>query len=210
MMSAPTEVRAQRLAPRDLRDAPKSTAEGGAKDATLIDEATRWITAATAGGTTGAPPAQTTGAITAERPVGDAPTGTQPVPLFDLSPTLGLVARDWRGSMKIAGRTVLLDELRPTASSRMAFVRLATAGRLPTFVQIGAGEWRIDTAMFPNARSYAELAGQVGVGFELGLASGLRVAGEGQYTFLFRELRYSADEVAPRMVGVLVAVKGAF
>ena len=58
-------------------------------------------------------------------------------------------------------------------------------------MQLGVGEWRIDPAMFPNARSYSEVAGQVSAGFELRLPSGLRVAGEAPYTALYHDLHYS-------------------
>ncbi len=105
---------------------------------------------------------------------------------------------------------MLVDDLRPTASNRMVVARLATDARLSTFVQVGAGEWRIDTAMFPNARSYSEVAGQVGTGFELHLPRGLRIAGEAQYTALYRDLHYTSDEVAPRILAFVVAVDGRF
>jgi hypothetical protein len=128
-----------------------------------------------------------------------------------LVPHPSLIARDWRGSMKLAGqRTMLVDELRPSASNRMVVGRIATGGRFATFGQIGVGEWRIDTAMFPNARGYSEIAGQAGGGFELKVTSRLRVAGEAQYTMLYRNSTYSTDEVAPRVLAFVVAASGRF
>jgi hypothetical protein len=113
--------------------------------------------------------------------------------------------------MKLAGdRTLLVDDLRPTASNRLVIARLATDARLTTFVQLGVGEWRIDPAMFPNARSYSEVAGQVSAGFELRMRAGLRVAGEAQYTALYRDLHYTSDEVAPRIAAFVVAIDGRF
>jgi hypothetical protein len=88
--------------------------------------------------------------------------------------------------------------------------RVATGGRFATFVQFGVGEWRIDTAMFPSARAYSEIAGQVGAGFELALSSRVRVAGEAQYTALSRGARYAPDEVAPRIASVALAIDAHF
>lgn len=88
--------------------------------------------------------------------------------------------------------------------------RVATGGRFTTFAQLGVGEWRIDTAMFPNARAYSEIAGQIGAGFELALSSRLRAAGEAQYTVLSRSARYAPDEVAPRIMAFVLAVDGHF
>lgn len=131
-------------------------------------------------------------------------------PFMDLAPNAALVARDWRGSTKLAGHTILVDDLRPTASNRMLVGRLATGGRLTTFGQLGVGEWRVDTAMFPNARAYSEIAGQVGAGFELALWRRVRVAGEAQYTVLSRSATYAPAEVAPRILAFVLAVDGRF
>jgi len=188
------------------RIGPPSLQRETAPAPSVIEEATRWFVAATQGPVTAAPVEPASGA-TAER----AATAPPSRPFFDLAPRLAIVARDWRGSMKLAGSgTTLVDELRPTASNRMVLTRLSTGGRLTTFAQLGAGQWRIDTAMFPSARAYDEIAGQVGAGFEIAVASQLRVAGESQYTFLFRNLRYTGEEVAPRITSFVLAVKGQF
>jgi hypothetical protein len=188
-------------------------ADSGPKTAGIVGEAERWLTAAAAGPTVASDPtahgASTERGATAQRDVAER---TEERPFVDFSsPHVALVARDWRGSMQLVGnRTMLVDDLRPTASNRMVVARLATDARLSTFAQIGAGEWRIDTAMFPNARSYSEVAGQIGAGFELRLSSSLRVAGEAQNTALYRDLHYTSDEVAPRMLAFVVAVDGRF
>jgi hypothetical protein len=179
----------------------------------IVEEADRWLTAAMYGPTIGTDLTRRAGdATTAERPSQHTTPTVQQQPLFDLSPNASVVARDWRGSMKVIGsRTMLVDDLRPTASNRLVMARLATDARLTTFVQAGVGEWRIDTAMFPNARSYSEIAGQVGAGFELRLSSSIRLAGEAQYTMLYHDhLRFSPEEVAPHILACVLAASGRF
>ena len=186
---------------------PAFAADGGSRAPGIIGEAERWIDAAIAGPTVASEPAARSAASEAAAAHEHAETPS----FMDLAPSAALVARDWRGSTKLAGqRTMLVDDLRPTASNRMVVARLATGGRLTTFGQVGVGEWRIDTAMFPNARAYSEIAGQVGAGFELALSSRLRVAGEAQYTVLSRSATYAPDDVAPRIMAFVLAVDGRF
>jgi hypothetical protein len=175
-------------------------ADGTSAKPDLVGEAERWLTAAAAGPTA------------ASDLVEPSSVGAEHPALMDLSaPSLSVVARDWHGSMRLMGdRTLVLDDLRATASNRMVLTRLATEGRLSTFVQVGVGEWRIDPAMFPNARSYSEIAGQLGGGFELRLSSSTRIASEVSYTALYRDLHYTSDEVAPRMLAFAVAIDGRF
>ncbi len=188
-------------------------ADPGAKPSPVhafLDDGQRWLTAALAGPTAASStrPAEAVTA-TGER-TGDTDQARRPA--FDLAPQVSIVARDWRGSMKIAGsRTLILDDVRPTASNRMVMLRVATDGKVSGFAQLGAGQWRIDTVMFPNARGTSEYAGQLGAGFEVRLARSLRVGTEVQYTFLVeRSLTYTTEEVAPRMVSGLLAMKGTF
>jgi hypothetical protein len=54
------------------------------------------------------------------------------------------------------------------------------------------------------------VAGQIGSGFELRLASRVRIASELTYTALYRDLHYTSDEVAPRIVAFAVAIDGRF
>lgn len=81
----------------------------------LVDEGQAWLKMATAGPTTASDPAP--------RSTADAPTAMGPErtalgeqrPFFDVSPHASVIARDWRGSMKIVGdRSMLVDDLRPT------------------------------------------------------------------------------------------------
>lgn len=131
----------------------------------------------------------------------------EPPPLVDFLPRASLVARDWRGSMKVAGRTMLLDDLRPAASHRMVLARIASDARLAPFVQAGAGEWRVDPVLFPNQPTRQALAGQIGAGFELRTLEGIQVAGEADYTFFYREGPIAADDIGPRLVTILFAAQ---
>lgn len=184
----------------------------------LVGEAERWLTAATAGPTAASDPSNhggiaREGASTAERDLAKPSSmGAEQQAFIDFSaPSLSVVARDWHGSMRLMGdRTLVLDDLRATASNRMVVTRLATDARLSTFVQVGVGEWRIDPAMFPTARSYSEMAGQLGTGFELRISSRTRIASEVTYTALYRDLHYTSDEVAPRILAFAVAIDGRF
>ena len=179
----------------------------------IAGEAEKWLVAGIAGPTAASDPiVRPSISATADRAEAEHLRATAHRPIVDFWPHASLVVRDWRGSMQLIGRqTMLVDELRPLASNRMALVRVSTNDAwLKTFAQVGAGEWRIDTAMFPNARSYSEAAGQIGVGFELRLPRNLRIAGEGQYTILYGNLAYTADEVAPRMLAALIAIDGRF
>jgi hypothetical protein len=194
---------------------------GGKQDGArqdLVGEAERWLTRAAAGPTVASEPnthagSSREGASTAERELAPpSALGAEQKPLFDLSaPSASVVARDWHGSMRLMGdRTLVLDDLRATASNRMVLARIATDSRISPFVQMGIGEWRIDPAMFPTARSYSELAGQVGTGLELRISSRFRIAGEATYTALYRDLHYTSDEVAPRILAFAVAIDGRF
>jgi hypothetical protein len=181
----------------------------------LADEGRAWLTAATAGPTVASDP---TARSTADAPTGERAIGAEQAPLaeqapfIDFLPNASLIARDWRGSIKIAGdHTMLVDDLRPSASNRMLIGRIATnEARISLFAQIGVGEWRIDTVMFPNAVSYSEVAGQVGGGFQLRISPRLHIASELQYTMLYRDLHYAEGEVAPRMTSFVIAAAGRF
>jgi hypothetical protein len=151
---------------------------------------------------------------------GTAPTGetpapiepTKPValpPIVDFLPRASIVARDWRGSMRVAGaRTLLLDDLRPSGSMRMVTARIASDARLAPFVQIGAGQWRIDPAMFPHMPRLTSYAGQVAAGFELRATQRLTIGGEAQYNVLYRE--ESGEDTMPRFVAVILAAQSTF
>jgi hypothetical protein len=111
----------------------------------------------------------------------------EPAPLVDLLPRASLVARDWRGSLKVAGRTMLIDDLRPAASHRMVIARIASDARLSPYAQIGAGEWRVDPILFPQMPTRQAYAGSIGAGLELRTNAGFQIAGEADYTMFYRE-----------------------
>jgi len=221
ILAALTSITVMVAAPSALAQAPlRNISSGNASSASrapgIIGEAEGWIQAAMAGPTAASDSrSHSVTSATAERAtVQESPAATAAAekPVFDLAPSASLVARDWRGSMKLVGdRTMLVDDLRPTANTRMVVGRLSTAeARVTTFAHVGAGEWRVDTVMFPNARSYSETAGQVGGGFELRLPAQLRVSGEAQYTMLTRSMTYAADEVAPLITAFVFALDGKF
>src|SRR5687767_10145202 len=80
---------------------------GTGKSPGIVGEAERWLTAATAGPTVASEPTlngvSTQSSRTAERDTVPAKAVEQPS-FMDLVPNASLVARDWRGSMKIAGQ----------------------------------------------------------------------------------------------------------
>ncbi len=182
--------------------------------ASLVDQGKDWLRTAAAGPTAASDPTAPRSAMTptGELAAAERRSLAEQQPFYDLTPNAALVARDWRGSLKIIGdRTMLVDDLRPTASNRMLMGRVATAGRsLSLFAQAGLGEWRVDTVMFPNAVSDSEIAGQAGAGFEVRLPHGLRLAGELDYTMLHRDLHYAEGQVAPRMTSFVLAAAGTF
>lgn len=131
----------------------------------------------------------------------------EPPPLVDLLPRASLVARDWRGSLKVAGRTMLIDDLRPAASHRMVFARIASDARLAPYAQLGAGEWRVDPVLFPQMPTRQAYAGSIGAGLELRTGAGIKIAGETNYTFFYREGPVAADDPGPRLLTVLFAAQ---
>ena len=119
----------------------------------------------------------------------------EPAPWVGAEPRLSLVARDWAGSRQLVGDLALTDELRPSHSSRMVVSRVKLAeGRVAPFAQLGLGEWRVDTSMFPTLPREHVLAGQAGLGFELSLSADTVVAFETGWTFL--ESQNATDVVA--------------
>ena len=85
------------------------------------------------------------------RSAAEGPIEARARPLIELAPCATVVLRDWRGSFHVVGApSLLLDDVRPAASSRMVVVRVASSGQLVSFAQVGAGEWRIDPVLFPR------------------------------------------------------------
>jgi hypothetical protein len=110
-----------------------------------------------------------------------------------------LVARDWEAARLLMGRLAPTDEVRRGRSKRMVLLRGAFAeGPVAPFAQLGLGQWRIDpdTPAMPHD---AVLAGQVGAGVELAVASWVSVALEADCTFLDPG-RLGTPEFQPREV----------
>jgi hypothetical protein len=173
---------------------------------TLLDlalDGNRFVTGAMNGG---APSGRESASATNANPTA-APA--EPPPLVDILPRASLVARDWRGSMKVAGRTMLIDDLRPAASHRMVFLRIASDARLSPYAQVGAGEWRVDPVLFPQMPTRQAYAGSVGAGLELRTNAGLKIAGEADYSFFYREGPSAADDPGPgsRLLTILFAAQ---
>jgi hypothetical protein len=108
---------------------------------------------------------------------------------FGVAPTVTLVARDWRSSMRLAGdRLSLVDAMRLSASTRMVVGRARWSGsRFTPFLQIGIGQWRVDHTYLPLTPNTEDVAGQWGGGFELRMTRGWQVAAETSATTLLRE-----------------------
>jgi hypothetical protein len=108
---------------------------------------------------------------------------------FGIAPRLTLVARDWNGSMRLAGdRLSLVDSMRLSASTRMVVGRARLSStRFAPFVQVGVGQWRVDRTYMPLTPLSTEVASQLGGGFELRLAKHWHAAVEGSCISLLRE-----------------------
>ena len=136
---------------------------------------------------------------------------TDDVPWVGSSAHLALIARDWGGSQGIFGRLALTDRLRPIRSSRMLVSRVRiTDGRVMPFVQVGLGQWRIDTDLLPTLPHDVELAGQLGGGLEIALGPRAAIAIEADETMLYRE-RHEAQMVCdPHVWNSLLAARVEF
>jgi hypothetical protein len=130
---------------------------------------------------------------------------------FGVSPHLSLVARDWGGSQLLMGHASVTDTVRLSRSSRMVISRLRLAnGRVAPFVQVGFGQWRIDTDLMPVLPRDTELAVQFGGGFEVSVARGWALAIATDYTVLYRESHEPQNIVMPRLWGTFLATRAQF
>ena len=68
-----------------------------------------------------------------------------------------------------------------------------TGARIVPFVQVGFGQWRVDTRFNPLTPQEVEVAGQLGTGFEIRLNRRWQVAAELSATSLIREGQYDAQ-----------------
>lgn len=118
---------------------------------------------------------------------------------FGVAPKVTLVARDWTSSTRLAGDKLgFTESMRLAASTRMVVsrVRLNNA-RFTPFMQIGLGQWRVDTRYAPTMDRTIEVAGQLGVGFELRISRRIQLAAELSKTTL---IRYDANDQQPNNV----------
>jgi len=127
------------------------------------------------------------------------------------SPRLSLIARDWGDSQRLVGRLALVDQMRPTRSSRMIVTRLRLSdGRLAPFAQVGLGEWRVDTTVVPTLPGDRAFAGQIGAGFELQVSSQWVVALENDWTILHTEDDAMRAVAQPTLWGAFIASRARF
>jgi hypothetical protein len=116
---------------------------------------------------------------------------------FGVAPRVTLVARDWNGSMRLAGdRLSLVDAMRLSASTRMVVGRARLSGtRFTPFLQLGVGQWRVDRTFLPLTPLTEEIATQLGCGFEMRVASRWQLAAETSATSL---MRYGRNDSVPQ------------
>ena len=142
---------------------------------------------------------------------GEADT-TRAQPLLGTKPAWTLVARDWAGTQLLRGDHVsLTDQLRLSRSTRMVVMRVSLAdSRFSPFMQIGLGEWRIDTELVPVLPHDTEPAAQRGGGWEIRVAKRWRVGLELDYTVLYREQHEPQMISGPRLLSGYLATRISF
>ena len=123
-----------------------------------------------------------------------------------------MVARDWAGTQLLRGDHVsLTDQLRLSRSTRMVVMRVSLAdSRFSPFMQIGLGEWRIDTELVPVLPHDTEPAAQLGGGWEIRVAKRWRVGLELDYTVLYREQHEPQMISGPRLLSGYLATRISF
>jgi hypothetical protein len=146
------------------------------------------------------------------RPLLDQRTGSLvDSPIIGTSPHVSLVARDWSGAQVLMGTLMLTDQMRLSRSCRMVLSRVRlTHGRFTPFIQVGIGQWRVDTDLVPYMPRDVEIAEQTGGGFELALSRYAALALEGDYTILYREQHERQMVAEPRPWVTFVAARARF
>ena len=121
--------------------------------------------------------------------------------LLALRPMMGLVARDWSSSFRVAGdRLALIDAMRLTTSTRMVLARVRMSdARIAPFAQVGLGQWRTDPNVLPFTPRYEEIAAQAATGVEIRIMGSWQVALETSTTMLYREQHNDRDRPAVHM-----------
>jgi hypothetical protein len=78
------------------------------------------------------------------------------------------------------------------------------------FVQVGLGQWRIDTDLLPTAPHDVETAGQLGGGVEVSLGEGAAIAVEADGTILYREQHEAQMVCQPHVWNSILAARFEF
>ena len=130
---------------------------------------------------------------------------------FNVNSHLSLVARDWGNAQLLLGHLALTDQMRLIRSSRMVIGRLRVGdGRIVPFLQVGAGQWRIDTDLMPVYKRDVEIAGQLGGGIEFIVSHRTMLALETDETVLYREQHEPQRVASPHQWGTLLAARAIF
>ena len=118
---------------------------------------------------------------------------------FGIAPKVTLVARDWSSSTRLMGDKMgFVENLRLAQSTRMVVSRVRlNSARFTPFMQLGVGQWRVDTRYVPTMNQQVEIAGQLGTGFELRVSRRIQVAAEVSATTL---IRYDINDQQPQNV----------
>jgi hypothetical protein len=128
-----------------------------------------------------------------------------------LSPHVSLVARDWGGAEALFGHVAVTDLVRLSRSSRMVISRIRfMEGRIAPFVELGLGQWRVDTDLMPVLPRDTELAAQIGAGFEVRVWKRFALALELDHTILYREQHEPQMIAAPHLWGSFVGARAVF
>lgn len=125
---------------------------------------------------------------------------------FGVAPKVSIVARDWGEGFRLYGAPMALsDELRLSRNTRMVLSRVRLgSGRITPFVQLGVGQWRIDTTALPGMRYGVEVATQTGFGIEAHLARRWDLVAETNTTYFIRDRREEQSVDSPRVFGAAV------
>jgi hypothetical protein len=93
----------------------------------------------------------------------------------------------------------------------MVVTRLSLCdGIVQPFVQVGLGQWRLDTDLMPVMPHDTELAVQMGGGFDVAIARGWDFAVEADYTILYREHFEPQQVTSPRLWGAFLASRATY
>jgi hypothetical protein len=129
--------------------------------------------------------------------------GTSTNPWFGVDPHVSVVARDWGEGFRLYGAPMALsDQLRLTRSSRMIMSRVRMGnGRIVPFMQLGMGQWRVDTSTLPAMHYDIQIASHAGWGIEAHLAKNFDLVAESSTTFIMRDSRDPGSLPATRIFG---------